>query len=438
MISDKNQFDIDSFFDEFLESPQLFKDRDVLSATHIPNQLPHRNLQIKFIAEILAVTLKKSTPSNFFMYGKTGTGKTASVRYVGRKLIDKCQDLPQLVVPCWIYVNCNEVKTGYRVLATICNNLDPKDPVPPTGLPRDVLIEELKKRLENKAAKSVCFVILDEIDCLKSKNSKDNILYVLSRMNESLESSSINLIGISNILSFKDDLDPRVVSSLCEEEIVFPAYNARELYDILKARCDLAFNEGVVQEGALRLCSALAATESGDARRALSLLRKAAEIAERRKLHQITVDQIYDAKSQLDNDRIVTFIQDLPAQQKAVLLSVFLNHAHKKGAKSSTGEIYNTYCELLKQQYGLDSLTRRRVTDLVKELDLAGITTSKVVSFGRKGGRTRMIGLNSDIEQIKKSFDNDNQWGSLLSYVPSYIRRQDVNLYQGKKYKSLL
>ena len=292
--------------------------------------------------------------------------------------------------------------------------------------------------MESEVGRSVCFVILDEIDCLKSKKSKDNILYILSRMNESLESSSINLIGISNILSFKDDLDPRVVSSLCEEEIVFPAYNARELYDILKERADLAFNEGVVDEGALRLCSALAASESGDARRAISLLRKGAEIAERRKLGTITTDQIYDAKAQIDNDRIVTFIKELPTQQKAVLLSIFLNHVHKKGAKSSTGEIYNTYCELLKHQYGLESLTRRRVTDLVKELDLAGITTSKVVSFGRKGGRTRMIGLNSDTKQIRRSFENDDQWCELVNYIPSYIRRSDINLYRGRKYRSLM
>ena len=42
-------------------------------------------------------------------------------------------------------------------------------------------------------------------------------------------------------LTFRDNLDPRVKSSLYEEELVFPPYNALQLQSILKARAKEAF-----------------------------------------------------------------------------------------------------------------------------------------------------------------------------------------------------
>ena len=68
-------------------------------------------------------------------------------------------------------------------------------------------------------------IVLDEIDKLVKK-SGDDTLYNLTRINSDLKRSKVSIIGISNDLSFKDFLDPRVLSSLSEEEIVFPPYNA--------------------------------------------------------------------------------------------------------------------------------------------------------------------------------------------------------------------
>ena len=69
----------------------------------------------------------------------------------------------------------------------------------------------------------VIFVI-DEIDSLVDKNG-DDILYNFTRANEQFQDSGfITLIGISNSLTFKDKLNPRVRSSLSEEEIVFNPY----------------------------------------------------------------------------------------------------------------------------------------------------------------------------------------------------------------------
>jgi cell division control protein 6 len=432
-----SSFNIDNYFDDYLKSPKLFVNRNALDIAYVPDELPHRDLQIKEIAEITACTLKNGAPSNIFIYGKCGTGKTAVVKHVSKKLTEKCRQIG-IVTPKWVYINCKRIKTGYRVLANLYNAIDPENPLPPTGTPVDIILTRLVEKLEDLAANSICFIILDEIDSLKDKKSKDNVLYVLSRINENLQKCKVNLIGISNILNFKDDLDPRVCSSLCEEEIVFPAYNAVQLFDILSSRVAEAFIEDIVDEGALRLCSAIAAKENGDARRALTILRKAAEIVERKGMSRLTEEQIYIARDNLDRDKISLFIRDLPAQQKAILLSVYLNHKYKKGEVSSTGEVYGTYCELLKKVYGLNTLTQRRITDLVKELDLVGLTSSRLKSFGKKGGRTRIISLKAQESQIKKNLQDDSRWGDFLDYKPFHIRRSDINIYSGQRYKSLV
>jgi len=384
----------------------------------------------------MAVTLRHSTPQNIFIYGKTGTGKTAAVKHVSTKLSQKCTEMgiPDLT---WVYINCNQVTSGYRVLATICNQLDPENLLPPTGTPRDVLIGRLISLLESK--ESLCFIILDEIDSLKDKESKDSVLYILSRINENLFSSKVNLIGISNILNFKEDLDPRVLSSLCEEELVFPAYNAIELYDILNSRAEMAFHENTYEEGALRLCAAIAAKENGDARRALSLLRKCAEIVERAGKSHLSTDDVILAQVEIDKDSTEEFIKQLPVQQKVILLSVYLNQKHRNGEESNSGEIYNTYKEISKKVYSLNALTSKRVADLVKELDLSGVVSTRLVSFGRKGGRTRMVGLSIKDSQLKNGLEDDDRCKIVLDYIPTHIRRSDVNVdLEGNRYKALL
>src|SRR5690606_6057339 len=175
--------------------------------------------------------------------------------------------------------NCEVIDTQYRVLAQISKTLlgedeTPSDKsrthIPMTGWPTDQVYQELKNQLENMGG--VLIIVLDEIDKLVKK-SGDETLYNLSRINSDLKKSKVSMIGISNDLSFKDFLDPRVLSSLSEEELVFPPYNALQLCDILQQRADGAFVTEALDDGVIPLCAALAAQEHGDARRALDLLR---------------------------------------------------------------------------------------------------------------------------------------------------------------------
>jgi archaeal cell division control protein 6 len=364
--------------------------------------------QIDEIASILAPSLRNETPSNILIYGKTGTGKTASVRYVGSEL-EKASS--QNVATCAVvHINCEVIDTQYRVLAQIAKDIERPDEtpsdklrphIPMTGWPTDQVYMELKNQLEARGG--VLVIVLDEIDKLVKK-SGDDTLYNLTRINSDLHSSRVCIIGISNDLSFKDFLDPRVLSSLSEEEIVFPPYNAPQLCDILQQRAEKAFVVEALDEGVIPLCAALAAQEHGDARRALDLLRISGELAERAEGEKVGENHVKMAQAKIETDSMIECISTLPTQSKVVLYSMLL--LEQLGHLIFTsGEVCRVYQELA-CHLELDVLTNRRITDLISELNMLGVINTRVVSRGRYG-RTKEMWFDANSTKIQEVIQKD-------------------------------
>jgi len=402
---------LDEVFDKFLRGSTVFTNREVLRHDYVPENLPHRGEHIRYLGEILAPALRGSLCSNALIYGKTGTGKTAVIKFVLNKILDKSKQLGSSVKVC--YVNCRLVGTEYRVFSLLCSALDVK--VPFTGLAVGEVFDRFKQGLDSK--KTLFIVALDEIDAIV-RNRGDVLLYELTRVNESLPNSKVSILGITNDLKFKDMLDPRVLSTLSEEEIVFKPYNADELWDILLDRAKVAFEDNVLTEGATKLCAALAAAEHGDARRALDLLRVAGELAERRGNERISEEHVRQAQERIEHDRVLETLKSLPSYSKLVLLTVYFFSKFNIN-RSVTGDIYNLYCELC-EQLGLSPLTQRRVSGLINELDALGLLNSRVISLGRYG-RTKKISLGIPKRLIKEVFFGDERFRSLTDYQPRYL-----------------
>ena len=200
--------------------------------------------------------------------------------------------------------------------------------------------------------------------------------------------------------------------------MIFPPYDAHQLEDILMQRVHIALKSNVIDNDVIPLCSALAAQEHGDARRALDLLRISAEIAERNRSLKITKRHVRLAQNKIEIDRIVEVVRTLPTQSKLVLMSIILQEKQnrKDGIKGiiTTGAVYEIYKELCKK-IGTDSLTQRRIADLLSELDMLGIITARVISKGRYG-RTREITMSSSSNDIMNIFQEDEFMEGLTSY----------------------
>jgi len=398
-------------FADLLAQGGIFRSRDVLRPTYTPSELPHRSEQIKGLASILVPALRGETPSNVLIYGKTGTGKTAVAKYVGKELEEASLGDMKCTV---IYINCEVVDTQYRILAHLARHFDKE--IPMTGWPTDQVYAEFRNAVD--AEKQVVVIMLDEVDKLVRKG--DDVLYNLSRINSDLLRSKVSIIGVSNDLKFTEFLDPRVKSSLGEDEIIFPPYNAEQIRDILEQRASLSFNSGVLQESVIPLCAAFAAQEHGDARKALDLLRISGELAERARSAIVAEDHVRSAREKIEQDRVEEVIKTLPTQSKLVLYSIVL--LEEQGTRNiTTSAVYNMYkqlCPLVET----DFLTHRRITDLIAELDMLGILHTIVISKGRYG-RTKEITLSVYSGKLKATLQQDYRLKVLGSVnVPQQAR----------------
>lgn len=389
---------IDRLLDAAESGKSIIKNRDILHFTYIPKTIQHRNNEQEQVTQSLLPILKQSRPSNLLVYGKPGTGKTLVVRKIISKIQERVEKSKfQIKI---IYSNAKKETTLYGLLVSFGRQLGLKDKeLPSTGL----AISEVFKRILNNIEQekiNVVFVI-DEIDYLAelvSKTGKD-ILYQLTRSNESLNNGSLTLIGISNDLTFKEKLDPRVISSLGEEEIVFTNYNVEQIKKILEERISEAFEAGSVDESALNLCAALAGGEHGDARRAIDLIRVAGELAERQQAGKVTEIHVRDASLKIEENKEEASLKSYPLHEKLVLLAIM------KANGSSTGEIYSSYKNLCKT-VGRDELTQRRITQMLSEIELSGIISGRLVHQGIHG-RTKKYKLTVSSEMIKKTFKDD-------------------------------
>lgn len=391
---------LDNIFEKAAIGETLIKNRRTLTIDYVPEKLPFRDEETKTVAQTLSVVLKGARPSNLLLFGKPGTGKTAVVKKVIEHLHKKAKELGlEVIVPI---INTKSANTAYKVLYEIAEDMginkeEKKLQVHFTGLSMGEATDRILDFIGKKKLNVV--LVFDEIDSLVDKNG-DDILYNFTRANERISKGGfISLIGISNSLTFKDKLDPRVRSSLSEEEMVFNPYKVEQLQKILIDRSRVAFNDGAIDGAAINLCAAMAGKENGDARKAIDLLRVAAEIAEREKADKVEEKYIRLAQEKIEKDTNFEILKNSTTHTKIIIMAIM------KSKIGNTGEVYEIYSSLCRHTEQ-EPLTQRRITQIISELDQLGLVISNIMSQGRYG-RSQRIKITVPVLTIKEALKDD-------------------------------
>lgn len=395
----------------------VIRDKDVLREDYEPENLEERGEELDEYAGALRPVVQGWQPNNVFLYGVTGVGKTAATHVLLNELLETTDEYDDVGLNL-VEINCTGLTSSYQVAVNLVNEIrspshplttveSPRSTMSETGYPQKRVFNELYDDLEDIGG--TVLVVLDEIDNI---GGDDDILYELPRARSHLDLDvKLGVIGISNDFKFRDNLSPKVKDTLCEEEVLFPPYDATELQNILSKRADQALFDDVFTSEVIPLCAALAAQDSGSARQALRLLRKAADIAQSESIdageeRQITEDHVRDAKRAIERQQVVDGMHSLTRHGQYILLAMCTLTADGD-TPERTKKIHEQYTKLT-GEFGSEPLKRRRLHDHLSDLTLHGILEQVEDSSGRGNYNQYKLDVTfaSALEALEDEFDN--------------------------------
>jgi cell division control protein 6 len=397
--------------DAFSAQDHVFSKKELLDVGYVPDpsHIVARNEEIRRLATALNPAITGDDPSNVFLYGKTGTGKSLCARYTTNRIVVAASENDVTVGR--VVVDCSQENTETRAVRATARGLnDPEETdvtIPESGYGRSRYYSLLWEVLDDRF--DVAFVVLDEIDCLDGTD----FLMQLSRATEAkkIRHCSVGIVGISNKIKYRDRLEERVKSSLQERELVFTPYDREALREIVRSRLD-AFDSGVLSDDAVSECASLAAEEHGDARKAINLLRHTGELAANEGADTITADHVREARTLAERDRVRALLAGATAQQKAALLSVVSLALVEKTRTFKTAEVYAAYEDICADA-GLETLSKRRVHDLLREWEFLEVLEIERTGDGRARGSYLQHRLLEDPSVVRSVFDQSDRFAGV-------------------------
>jgi len=344
----------------------IFKDERFLYPEFVPERLPFRDKEISELVFCLKPASQGKRPTNVFVFGKPGTGKTVSLKFVLSEL-EEYSDRAKC-----LYINCFEYSSKQAIISRITNFLGYA--VASRGISYAELFSKFVSVLKTK--KVLPIIVFDEAEQLLKNEETKSLLYDLARLPEQ-QKLSIGLAFISNDSFFLAQIDDRIRSSLQCSSIPFEQYSPSELKEILRERAKYAFNEFILDEDVVPLCAAHAAKLGGDARVAVEVLLKAGRLAAREGAKKVLVKHVRASFMQ-EKPVKVEVTSNLSEQEQSIIDLL------KKKKSLDSGAIY----EVLKNKFA--ERTLRSALSLLEEKKL--IVSDKEIK-GR--GFTRVVKLAS-------------------------------------------
>ena len=426
----KNQFS--RFFDPV---SNIIVNENLLNSRYVPNTVIARDEQMEKMGHYLSPILRQGEPSNMYIWGDTGVGKTITVKYLLRVLTEGLKTEGKDILIDTIVIDCTAFSFEISACVEILTQLSSISI--PFGRQFYQYLADIWQIIDRKAREHSFYTLIlffDEIDAFTEPN---NVLYQFSRalahQNIKASNVAIEIVIASNQKDFLDTLNDKVLSSAAFRFIDFPDYNARELCEILILRKE-AFAAGVIADDVIKYCAKNVADRyHGDARRAIDILAEAARNAIKNKGSEITSNDI-DLAEKIVNDRATTeMLSKISLHDKYLILAVHIANNVVRQTNSNlpahSGAVvvaYQKICEILKQKPNGETYISARLTTLAQR--------QLINAEYREGkGNIRYITISSDIEaiinnlfQIQDLETIKNNFADIESVILIKLKRQAV------------
>ncbi|XP_009114605.1 origin of replication complex subunit 1B [Brassica rapa] len=255
---------------------ELEKAKATLLLATRPKSLPCRNKEMEEITAFIKGSISDDQCLGRCMYihGVPGTGKTVSVLSVMKNL--KAEVEAGIVSPyCFVEINGLKLASPEKIYTVIYEALSGHR----VGWKK--ALHSLNERFSEgkrigKEEEKPCILLIDELDLLVTRNQ--SVLYNILDW-PTKPNSKLIVLGIANTMDLPEKLLPRISSRMGIQRLCFGPYNHTQLQEIISTRL-----KGIdaFEKQAIEFASRKVAAISGDARRALEICRRAAEVADYR------------------------------------------------------------------------------------------------------------------------------------------------------------
>ena len=362
----------------------------------------HRNIrlrQLQRLAGFLAPVVAGTLPPNLLIYGPSGTGKSVTCLHFLSTLNTMCES--KNVPFRYFYVDLTTPRTCFGAFNELAMALDGST----RRYRKGIALEHMQEKIIAALAPldGFCCILVDEADNVTVDS--DIFLTFLAKTLPKRAPVGIFYVFLTNRLEWEKNLDPRILSVLKKQDMIFEPYDALDLVKILELRVEKALDVDKVREAAIRKIAAYASRETGDARKAVELLSKAVKVAEETS-GELSETEVDAAEHSLEVDKTEELIRSLAIQQRLALKACYTGLRSHKG-KISTGTAYEWYRRVCSDE-GAQTLTQRRFSDMVSFLDLYGLLNARVISKGRYG-KTREISCSLPPKVVSGMMDDGAQ-----------------------------
>jgi len=289
----------------------------VLQQEFVPGDVKHRDAQINTLSATLEPVTDGNRATHSILHGPAGSGKTCIARYTVDQLRKNTAEMHSHHVDCWVR------RTRSAVLYDMLDGVNRATTVHRKSTPPDELRDHLEDTIDMPYV-----VVLDEVDQLEDTDV----------IHDLYETSGLTMLLVTDrVEEVFADMDTRLNSRLTSSNrIPFDRYSLDELVAILRDRARLGLANDAVGQAELEH---IADEAAGDARRAIGILRNAAQDAKDDGRETLSDDLIEDAVPSATRDTQETLVNKLPHGQQ-VLYDIITEQSSIRA-----GELYDRYCE---------------------------------------------------------------------------------------------